>query len=179
MKFTHAWAATSAQNVTLKVGLVALGICTLALTITTARLALKEPLVIERGCLSRTVSLTPGNQHSATEIETFVREAITQRFNSDWAPQPGFLSPDEEAQRLAEQKELSARGMTQKVIVNGVKSSNDTVTLDADRLISVGSIRSAFLFSLTLTLASTPRSESNPYGLMLIKISQPKGEVSK
>lgn len=179
MKLTHAWAATSAQNVTLKAGLVAMGLCTLTLTITTMRLALKDPLVIERGCASRAVSLATGNQHSASEVETFVREAVAQRFNSDSAPVPGALSSEEEMRRAGEQKELSARGMTQKVIVTSVKPSGDTVAVDTDRLISVGSIRSAFSFPLIILLASTTRSESNPYGLTLVKISQPKVEGSK
>lgn len=179
MKFTHAWAAISAQNVTLKAGLFALGFCTLTLTVTTMRLALKDPLVIERGCASRALAAAGGNQRSAAEVEAFVREAIAERFNSDSTPAPGFLSAEEEGQRTAEQKELSARGMSQRVVVNAVKPSGDTATVDTDRIISVGSIRSAFSFPLIIILASTTRSESNPYGLVLTKISQPKMDISK
>ena len=179
MKFSIAWAATAAQNVTLKAGIAALGTATVALALTSAKLALKPPLVIDRECRSVSAKLAPATDHTTHEIEVFVRDALAARFNSDAVPMPGYLSPDEEASRAVEQKELSSRNMTQKVIMNGVKVTGDAVTIDADRLISVATIRSALPFQLTATLVSITRTDSNPYGLTLSKIAPRKTEEAK
>lgn len=179
MKFSIAWAATAAQNVTLKAAVAVLGTSALVLALTCVKLALKPPLVVDRECRSEAAKLVSGSDHTAQEIETFVRAAITARFNSDAQLIPGYLAAEEETSRLAEQKELSNRGITQKVIITSVKVAGDTAAIDADRLISVGSIRSAFPFPLTAILSSITRTEINPYGLVLSKISPPKVEGSK
>ena len=178
MRFNIAWAAVAAQNVTLKAVIVSLSVVSIALAITTARLSSREPLLIERGCMTRTLE-QGSTAHSVTEIEAFTREAIRQRFNSDTTPIPGYLAPDEQAARVREQKEFVTRSMTQYVVTRSVKVSGNTVTVDADRLISIAQIRSAFLFPLTVTVATTSRSENNPFGLQLVKVEQPKQEERK
>jgi hypothetical protein len=178
MRFNIAWAAVAAQNVTLKVGVVALSLVSIALAITTARLSFREPILIERGCMTRV--LDPGSTaHSNAEIETFTREAVRQRFNSDATPIPDYIAADELVARARELKELGTRSMTQFVAVRGLKVNGNTVTIDADRLISIAQIRSAFLFPLTVTVATTARTENNPFGLQLVKVEQPKQEERK
>lgn len=179
MKFSTAWASIAAQNVTLKVGVAALGVSTVVLALTSVKLALKAPLVIERECRAVTAKLVPPTEHPTGEIDAFVRDALATRFNSDATPMPGYLSTAEESARAGEQKELSSRGMTQKVIPNSVKINGDSVAIDADRLISVGTIRSAFPFQLTATLTSTARTDANPSGLVLSKVVVKKAEESK
>ncbi len=175
MRFSAAWAATAAQNVTLKVAVASLALVSTTLAITAARLSIREPLLIERGCFSR--ALDPSaTSHSAAEIEIFVREAIRQRFNSDATPIPDYLSTEEVVSRAREQKELSTRSMSQFVIVRSMKTNGNSIAIEADRLIAVAQIRSAFLFPLTAAIATTPRTENNPYGLQLVKTEQPKPE---
>lgn len=178
MRFSAAWAATAAQNVTLKAAVASLSLVSIALAITTARLSFRKPLLIERGCLSRAVDAS-STTHSIAEIETFIRESLRQRFNSDATPVPDYLAPEEESARAREQKELSQRSMLQFVVVRGVKVSGTQAAIDADRVISVAQIRSAFPFALTATVATTARTESNPYGLQLVKVEQPKPEVKQ
>ncbi len=183
MRFNLAWAHSAAQNVTLKASLLILGFVTIALAITTARLAMRTPLIIERpsdrsfelGCSSHSVETSTG--HTSSEIDAFVREALRQRFNSDAKPIPTYLSNDEESARSQEQKEFTNRSMTQTVIPRNLKVADNTITVEADRLISVGLIRSAFSFPLTVTMSSTPRTETNPYGLQLIKVVSPKTDT--
>lgn len=179
MRFTEAWAETYAQNVTLKVATVSLALVSVALSITVARLSKRAPLLIERGCLTRAITLSASDAtlHSTQEIEAFVREAIPQRFNSDATPQPEYLSAEEEVARTREQKELGARSMNQFVFIRSVKTAGSNAVVEADRLISVGPIRSAFPFALTLTLSTVARTDRNPYGLQLAKVEQPKTEV--
>ena len=176
MRFTVAWAATAAQNVTLKAAVASLSLVSIALAITTARLSTRKPILIERGCLTRTANAA-SSERSVVEIETFVRESLRQRFNSDATPVPDFLSTEEAAARGREQKELASRSTSQFVVVRGVKVNGNNVAIEADRLISIAQIRSAFLFPLNAVVATTDRTESNPYGLQLIRVEQPKQEV--
>ncbi|MBI2712608.1 MAG: hypothetical protein HYX41_07135 [Bdellovibrio sp.] len=175
MKYNVAWANTAAQNVSLKVALLVLCLIAIVLTLLVAKLSARKPIIIDRACFSSVIEGSQ-NEHSANEIEAFVREAIRQRFNSDANPVPDYLSPDELAARNQEQKELSSRTMSQTVIVRAIKANGNAIVIDADRLIAVAQIRSAFEFPLTATLNSTPRSVNNPYGLQLLKTIQPKTE---
>ena len=109
--------------------------------------------------------------HTSVEIEAFVKEALRHRFDTDATPNAEFLSVDEFRLRAKEQDELQRRQMRQRVLVNGVTKNGDAITVDSDRLISVGTIRSAFTFPLTLTISSVTRSEANPYGLVLVKVT--------
>lgn len=175
MKFNVAWAQSAAQNVTLKVALMALCGVVATLTLCVVKLALRKPLIIDRACYS-TVVEGSSTERSAAEIDSFLREAIRQRFNSDATPISDYLSSDEMAARSQEQKDLATRTMTQVFIVRGIKTNGNTAIIDADRLISVAQIRSAFSFPLTATFSSTTRTQDNPYGLQLIKIIPPKME---
>ncbi|MBI3535745.1 MAG: hypothetical protein HY072_09715 [Deltaproteobacteria bacterium] len=193
MRFTHAWADVVAQNLTLKVSVGFLTITAFTLAMTTAKLALKPPLIIERACFSKIAkafSGISGTQHPAQEVQSFIKEAISQRFDSDTEVMPGYLSPEEEKFRQQEQKDFSNRGISQKVIVKVIKidgkidgkTDGSTVTVDTDRLISVGQIRSAFSFPLILNLATILRTEGNPYGLIITNVTtnaapQKKDEV--
>lgn len=173
MRFIHAWAAIASQNISLKVAVAALSFGVLALSFVSTKLALKQPLVFERACYTRALNPSPTVRHSATEVEAFVKEALGQRFNSDVTVIPGFISQDEERFKFQEQQELKKREMSQKIVVNAVKLDGSTAFVDTDRVISVGKIRSALAFPLTLTLTSGTRTDSNPYGLVVTKISAP------
>lgn len=178
MKLSTAWANVTAQNVTLKAAIVVMGFCSLTFAMTSIKLALRQPLVIERGCFS-TAARVAATEHSAAEVETFVKEALRQRFDSTTNPSPGFLSREEEDNRLNEEKELSTRNMSQKIVVNSMNSSDKGVSIDATRLIYVGTIRSAFSFPLNVKLSSVTRSEANPYGLILSKVEALKDDEKK
>jgi hypothetical protein len=112
------------------------------------------------------------------ELENFVKEALHQRFDNDAVVMNDFISSDEISHREQEQKELNQRSMLQHVLLNSVEVKGNEVTVNADRLISVGQVRSAFPFPLMITLSTDIRSESNPYGLTVIKISEIKKEPS-
>lgn len=178
MRFNLAWAATASQNVALKGSVIILGFVSMTLAITSVRLAMRTPILIERpnSCFDHTI-VAASSAHTPSEIESFVREALQQRFNSDAKTLPTYLSSDEETARTQEQKELSNRGMTQFIVVRGMKINESIVAVDTDRLISVGQIRSAFSFPLTVNLTTASRNEINPYGLQVAKIVSLKAEV--
>ncbi len=165
-----AWACVLAKNISLKLATLILLLLTITLGLTTVKLALREPLIVERGCISRLVQ-TGSTERTPAEIEAFITEALTMRFNTNSPQIGGYLSLDEDGVRINDQKELLQRSMTQKIIINGVKINGATVTVDTDRLISVGNIRSALPFLLFAQIATVTRNESNPYGLVLNKVS--------
>jgi hypothetical protein len=105
-------------------------------------------------------------KRSEAEIQTFVRLALAERFNSE-APSSGYLSVQETERRSKEQKELTEQKMRQLIIVGSVEIKSDRITVDADRLIAVQNIRSVFRFPTEVRLETIKRSKSNPYGLLL------------
>lgn len=166
MKYTEAWANVVAQNLNLKLVSIVLGVLSVILGMITLRLTFKDSVIVERGCFSRAL-LQAKDEHTKEEIEGFLREALAQRFDSKVQPVDGLLSPDELRLRVMEQKEFEARKMTQRVIINAVTETPEGFAVNADRLISVGEVRSAFRFPLLVKLESKSRSYSNPYGLLL------------
>lgn len=91
----------------------------------------------------------------------------------------GYLAPKEAQHRKKEQAELTQRQMKQTVIVGGIEVDGETVSVEADRLISVREIRSAFRFPLTLKISTVSRTAANPYGLRLEEVSPIKPDEVK
>lgn len=180
MKFTAAWVEVLNQNLILKAVAGTLAICSLVVSIAAARLALKEPLIIERGCYSE-VAYPIDSKHTTAEIEAFVKTAIPARFDTQAADPIGifFLSDEEFQFRKKEQEELSKKGLSQKVIVASVKVEESKVLVEADRIIGAAKMRSAVYFPLVVELRSISRSPKNSYGLILKRVSEAKTEESK
>jgi len=171
MKYTEAWASVISQNLNLKIATSILGILSLILGMTTLKLTFKDSLIIDRGCYSK-IATPIKDEHSKNEIEVFMKEALSQRFDSSVQPVDGLLSPDELNLRVIEQKEFQNRTMKQRLVINQVTEEANGFKVDADRIISVGDVRSAFKFPLFVKLESKARSNSNPYGLLVITAKQ-------
>src|SRR5262249_49630918 len=92
MKFTTVWSESLAQNATLKMVLVVTALLATALAATTARLALREPLVIERGCTS-SVAVPRDSKVTDTELKAFVTDAVRRRFDTDGILTQEIASP--------------------------------------------------------------------------------------
>ncbi len=178
MKFTEAWIDVINQNNLFKVTLTISTVCTLVLCVTVVQLALRDPLIIERECYSKAISLAATKQ-SAPEIEAFVRFALSKRFDSEVSDPRIFLGEEEFAYRLKEQEELTRKGMKQKVIAASIKVTEKWVEVDADRIFSVGSIRSNVPFTILVQVATTSRTPANPYGLLIQRVSQMNKEEPK
>lgn len=178
MKYTEAWASVVSQNLNLKIATSILGILSLVLGMTTLKLTFKDSVIIDRGCYSKVITPVK-DEHSKTEIEIFMKEALSQRFDSSVQPVDGLLSPDELNLRITEQKEFASRNMKQRLVINQVTEESDGFRVDADRIISVGDVRSAFKFPLLVKLESKARSSSNPYGLLAVTAKQIEDKSSQ
>lgn len=178
MRFTELWADVLSQNNSLKWATLSLSILSVALASCLLSLAMREPLVFERECFSKSITLVSASPSNG-EIERFVRLAMEKRFNTDALDVPVFLSASELDVRNREVDELTKKGMSQKVLVNSVKIENGKISVDADRIISVAKIRSALPLPVTVKVKSTDRSNGNPFGLILSDVTLVTSEEKK
>lgn len=170
MKFHVSWDSLEKENRFLKMLVSVVLILAIFLCIVIMAVGTKDPLLIERGCYSRPVPKeipTPSDD----EMKVFVEEALKARFNTGWT-NPLLLTREQSVFRDKEQAELLRQKMKQTVVVNDVSIEKDLITVDADRLISVGEVRSSFKFPLKLQLKTETRSEGNPYGLVLSEVDE-------
>ena len=171
MKFTTAWAKTAAQNVTLKVATVSLVVVAVSQLTVIATLATRNLPVIERACYSRPLQGKPVDANK-NENEAFLVEALAMRFDSNGYVKEGFLSIEEASAREKEQAALKQRQINQKVLVNEVKLEGKELLVQADRILSVGKVKSVLSLNLKVAIQQINRSESNPYGLVLSSVNQ-------
>ena len=170
MRLTVAWSKTLSQNVALRFSILCLSTTIIGLLIIITKLAIREPIIIERACFSRPLEKA-GTDRTESEISAFIKEALPQRFDSDAIPQDGYLSSEEIQFREQEQKVFKEKEMKERVLVNHVeKISGGDINVDADRILSVGPVRSVLPFPLRLSISSVSRSRGNPYGLRIVQV---------
>ncbi len=170
MKFTEVWASTLYANSILKISTAVLGLVVLILTFALIRLGLKDPIIVERACFSSVASpvKTP---HTQAEIESLAKLALEHRFNSDTVDNASFISSSELLNRNKEQEELKSKNITQKILVNSLKVEGTKVVVEADRFLASGKIKSVIPLPLQVELIENNRTQSNPYGLLLVKVN--------
>jgi len=170
MKFVLAWADVLTKNAIYQLCLFVMGLCLVVLAVTSASLALKEPLIIERTCYNRSLS-SANETRSEVDITAFMDEALDQRFSPDHPITGGFLSDSEAAAKEKELQELTKKGIQQRVLINQISILEDQVIIDADRLIRMGEIRSVLPLRVSGRISRIARSHDNPYGLRLNELS--------
>lgn len=178
MRFTVAWANVQNQNVILKLSLLVSSLCAIFFCITTTRLALRVPLLIERECFSNVVkavnvSTTP------PEVEAFIKVALSKRFDTDALDVKPYLSDEEWNFRLKELADLKSKSVTQRVFVNSVKIEGNLATVDADRFLTIEKVKTVTPFLLQVSVSKDARTESNPYGLLIERVSEVKIKEDK
>lgn len=171
MRFSTAWAKVAAQNVTLKVATVVLAVVSSVQLIIIGQVANRDPLVVERSCYSKIVE-AKASVLTNDEIKSFLSESLPMRFDSNGYLKPGFLSLSEAAQRDQELQVIKQRQMLQRILISDITIAGKNITVAADRLISIGKVKSALPLTLKVVLEQTIRTESNPYGLILTNASQ-------
>ena len=178
MKFTQAWASVAKENVSLKIVALILAIFTVVFSLTSLRLALRDPIVVERGFEVK--ALNPVDAKTTNlEIKQFLKKALVQRFTTSERPNLLFLSYEQMALREKEQADLASKKIKQFIVINDISVAEDSIIVQADRLLSVADVRSALMFPLKVEVKVTHRSRENPYGLLLTNVIQIKHEVKK
>lgn len=178
MRFSLAWADIAKQNNVLRIAVIGVTFVCVVVLMIALKFAFKDPLLIERGCFT-TVLPIQSQAQTPQEVEGFLKEAMTERFSSDAVVVNDYFALEELRARDSEQTELSRRDIKQKIVVNTVTKQGDSHFVDADRILSVGKIRSAFQMPMTVTIAKTNRTSGNPYGLVVLRVGQIKAEDKK
>jgi hypothetical protein len=171
MKFTLAWFEVLFQNSVLKILLVLLSFLCLLLGGGIISLSEKDPLIIERACFS-SILASRETTHTNGEVKAFVTEALFQRYDSSFDSLPIFLSPEEKMKAQKDREEMAGKKIRTRLLINNISVTDQQITVDADRIISVDTVRTAFRFLLEAKIATVARSERNPYGLMLVSVSE-------
>lgn len=176
MRYNVAWSKVVSENNLLKVVILALLVASVFESSAVVTLSGRKPLVVERSCTSK--ALTPvSTERTNSEIESFIKEALSQRFDTAKSVIPSFISPDEERFRVQEQAELKKREIAERIFVNSVSVDGSSISVDSDRFFSMGNVKSVVSFPLKLVLATISRSDANPYGLSIVRVSASKGST--
>lgn len=180
MRFTAAWSNVLSQNMTLRVALLLVSVCAVIFSIATVKLSMRVPLVIERGCYSSVAAVSDG-KHTRGEIESFIDKALSKRFDSSATDAVLYLSDEEYAFRMKEQTEFEKKAVKQRVLAvpGSIVVEGSSIRLAADRLLSVGKIKSILPLFLNIEIASVDRTDGNPYGLVIksVKEAKPKEDL--
>lgn len=164
------------QKSSLQIALTIMSVTAFAFGIMNIISSMKDPIIIERGCDSKIAEIQSSNQ-SKDEVENFIKIAMSARFDSVLKNDPAiYLTENLQLVRAKEQSELKNKSIDQRVIVRTIKVDQDKYFVEADRLISIGKIRTAVPLDLTVGISSKVRSLSNPYGLILTFVEQVKEE---
>jgi len=169
VRFHVALDSLEKENQVLRFSVIGLLVLAVVLCSGVLYASLRDPLIIERACYSRSLSLANASP-SKEETASFLETALRGRFDSD-AQDTRFLTSDQLTARAREQAELSRQKLTQKVLVNKVEIAEDgTLNVDADRFIATGDVRTVLRFPLKVEIAKVTRSDGNPYGLLLVNV---------
>jgi hypothetical protein len=171
MRFTEVWGETLKQNKFLKIISVLLVLTCVTTGVAAFKLSDRNPMIIERGCYSRvivpkSVDMTP------QDLEEFLNEAMSFRFDSESNPIKEFFSDEEFQSVKLERDEFSRKGLAQMILVHpqSIISIGGKVRFNTERIIMVGTVRSTVPSSLEATISVIPRSQANPYGIRIEKL---------
>ncbi len=178
MKFVNAIYA--GENLVRKLWLLTFGlsIATAMLFSSTMHLVFRDPLVVERACASRVIQ-TSALSTTKSEVESFIREALSARFDTD-RDRPSLMTIAQSETKQKELKEFQAKKISQTVFLDHIDlKNNGEFRATLTRLLRVGTIRTALGFEIEAKIFETRRTEDNPYGLILSEVKPIEEEVKK
>ncbi len=127
----------------------------------------KAPVMVERTSHGLEIVQPTELLRKPGDVESAVKLMMTARFNSDANAPELFINPKEMLMRDTEQKEMKSRSMNQSVLIRAVHLTKNEATVDIDRLIAIGELRSALKAQVRITFEEVTPNELNPYGLLL------------
>ena len=173
MRFLNAWANIATENSILKLCLLTSSLLGIFFAGSAAILSFRAPLVVDRSCYSSPAKLT-SPQHTKEEVESFLRVALTKRFDTADSTRTTWFSYEEDARKESERKELASKKIKQMAIVGDVDIAEAMATVQVDRILAVDKFKSVVPAVVEVSFATTPRSEANAYGLVIEKVSLKK-----
>lgn len=179
MKFSSSVDALSKENNFLRLIVkIMLGIVCILL-VQAFMLYEKEPVMIEKS--TRGLEIVESVKFSLSEGDTrnAIRLMVKARFETDAISPELYLSARQMDLREAEQKELKSRNMQQSVVVRAIKISKTEGSVDFDRVLALGDVRSALRTKIKVAFEEESPNELNPYGIVLSLADPEKVEDKK
>ncbi len=167
MKFSSAVDLTQKENRFLRNLVQMLILVIVALAIAVVLMFDKSPVMVERSVHGLEIVKSTDLLRQPSDVEMAIKLMMTARFNSDAKVPELFINPKEMLMRVTEQKEMKSRTMTQSVLVRAIHLEKDDATVDFDRVIAIGELRSALKTKVRITFEEATPNELNPYGLLL------------
>jgi hypothetical protein len=147
----------------------------IALSATIVTTVTRDPIVIDRSShKTAIIEKIATDEEKLTEVESFLREALSLRFDSKAKSSNELLSKELARAHEIEEGELKAKQVAQSIVVNGIQKSKDGFVVDADRVVAISKLRSAFAFPIKVQILKVDRSQENPYGLVFIRVEKLK-----
>lgn len=138
----------------------------------------KSPVMLERNSHGLEIMQPTELLRKPSDVEAAIKLMMIARFNTDAKAPEIFINPKEMLMRDTEQKDMKSRNMTQSVLIRAVRLAKDVATVDIDRLIAIGDLRSALKAQIQITFEEVTPNELNPYGLLL-STAEPMQPTSK
>lgn len=179
MKFSLSIDALSKENKFLKLVAKLLFAAVFILIVQSIFLYNRDPILIQSSTRGLEIVQPVSFVKSELDIKTATELMLRARFNTETRASNLFLSDKQKILRDAEQKELKNRNMVQTVVVRQIEISKDQATVELDRVIAVGEIRTAIKTKLKIAFEETEPNELNPYGLVLSLAEAQTNEVKK
>ncbi len=174
MKLSHAWAELCLKEAQFKILSLFTASVALISTLGVVILSQREPLVVERSCESRSISLS-STIPTEEEIRAFLKNAMGMRFDSNESSS-ALLTESQQLLKKKELEEMKQRGIFQYVIPQVIEIKSDVAQIQMDRIISIGRVKTALNFQVNAKFARVPRSKENPYGLILVEVTRAQDE---
>ncbi len=152
---------------------VVLGLIFLAGCLTVAVMVLfeKEPLIVERSAKGMEILSSTPFARTEEDLTQALKIMAKARFESNALSPELFLSSRQLELRESEQREMKARAMSQAIVVRNIKINKNEALIEFDRVISLGTVRSALATQVKVTFEESIPNEINPYGLKLAVVS--------
>ena len=167
MKFSSAVDSLTKENLHLRFIVKIQILAVLLLALTVMFLHEQKPLVVERSARGLEIVKQSTATRTQEDIEQAIGLMLKARFDTGSKSPEIFLSTNQVELRIAEQKELESRQISQAIIVRKVTLAKDEAFVDFDRVLSVGDIRSALQTTVKIAFEEVDPNEINPYGLKL------------
>lgn len=170
MKISTAVDSLTKENKNLRLTVKLLLIVLLCMGAVVMALSNKKPLVVERTSSGLQIVRATPLKRTKIDIIQATKLMLKARFDSHVLNPDLYLTEDELNLRNAEQVDLKSRGITQNIVFRKAQISKDNATVDFDRVLAIGDVRSDFPTVAKIAYVEVEPNTLNPYGLKLALI---------
>ncbi len=139
----------------------------------------RDPILIQSSTRGLEIVEPMNVSRKNLDLKVAAQNMLKARFNTETLSSDVFLSDKQKLLRESEQREMKSRNMTQAIVIRNIEMSKDQATVDLDRVIAVGDLRTAIRAKIKIAFEESEPNELNPYGLVLALAEVQTNEVKK